>query len=501
MGNSEALIHKGLSAYHEMIGRDEAAIFYPPKRSGGTKRDHDFHDAVLSLCFFAALRQNPPEPSNPMPFYRLPWRIALPFAALVLAGSAALMIWTAWTVRDEDRIRFETLAKTNAAFMERMKLPMSERMARQLSEVLGIGVAFRSGNQFTPSPSTMLSAESLGQFQAVPSDGKHHLVGNWEVVSVKLNAEEDIVLTRPVVSYLNELYHPRALAVVMVFWLLSVVVALLVSRGLVLPLRHLAAKLPDIEKPGAINLPEAMRADEIGDVARAFLRTREALQAERIQREQAEKLAVLGRMTAALAHEIHNPVAAIKMHAQLAAAMDGENTSASIIASEADRIESLVNQWMFLSKPEPPALSELDIGELLTAVLATHAPQLEHAQVQVKLELTPDLQVRADRRRLLQAFSNLIMNAIQAMPMGGRLTVKAQHTASTVEVSFADTGKGFSKEALSRFSEFFYSEKEGGMGIGLSVVSEIIKAHHGGVRIENHAEGGACVTVCLPSFT
>lgn len=432
-----------------------------------------------------------------MPFYRLPWRIALPFAALVLAGSAALMIWTAWTVRNEDRLRFETLAKTNAAFMERMKLPMSERMARQLSEVLGVGVAFRSEGKFTPSPSPMLSADSLALFQKIPGDGKHHVLGTWEVVIVKLNPLEDIVLTRPVVSYWNELYHPRALAAVVAFWLLSVVVALLVSRGLVLPLRHLAAKLPDIEKPGVIELPEAERNDEIGDVARAFLRTREALQTERTEREKAEKLAVLGRMTAALAHEIHNPVAAIKMHAQLAA-MDDANPSASIIASEAERIESLVNQWMFLSKPEPPALSELDLGELLSTVLATHAPQLEHAQVESRLDLASGLGVRADRRRLLQAFSNLIMNAIQAMSVGGNLTVETRRIASNVEVSFADTGKGFSPEALTRSTEFFYSEKEGGMGIGLSVVAEIVKAHRGEVRMENRPEGGACVTVSLP---
>ncbi|CAN5704286.1 hypothetical protein BH11VER1_BH11VER1_12440 [soil metagenome] len=435
-----------------------------------------------------------------MPFYRLPWRIALPFAALVLAGSAALMIWTAWTVRNEDRLRFETLAKTNAAFMERMKLPMSERMARQLGEVLGVGIAFRSGNQFTPSPSPMLSAESLALFQKIPSDGKHHILGNWEVVIVKLNPEEDIVLTRPLVSYWNALYHPRALAAVVAFWLLSVVVALLVSRGLVLPLRHLAARLPDIEKPGVIELPEAERNDEIGDVARAFLRTREALQTERTEREKAEKLAVLGRMTAALAHEIHNPVAAIKMHAQLAA-MDEANTSASIIASEAERIESLVNQWMFLSKPEPPALSELNLGELLSSALATHAPQLEHAQVQAQLDLISGISVRADRRRLLQAFSNLIMNAIQAMSMGGSLAVKARLVASTVEVSFIDSGKGFSPEALNRSTEFFYSEKEGGMGIGLSVVAEIVKAHRGEVRMENQPEGGACVTVSLPAIS
>ncbi|MEI6536374.1 MAG: ATP-binding protein, partial [Verrucomicrobiaceae bacterium] len=262
---------------------------------------------------------------------------------------------------------------------------------------------------------------------------------------------------------------------------------------LVQPLRHLAAKLPEIEKPGSLELAEITRQDEIGDVARAFMRTREALQNEREQREQAEKLAVLGRMAAALAHEIQNPVAAIKMHAQLA--------GADIIENEAARIEALVSQWMFLSKPEPPAMSELDAAQLLHASLASHRAQMDHAHVRAETVMEDGLLIRGDRRRLIQVFSNLIINAVQAMPLGGLLTVSAKSISSEhgTEISFVDSGSGFSERALQHFAEFFYSEKEGGMGIGLSVASEIVKAHGGELSVTNRGKGGACVTVMLPA--
>ena len=351
-----------------------------------------------------------------MPATRLHWRIGLPFAAFVLAGSVLLVTWTWWNIENDERLAFEKLASSNVRFIQHMRLPASERMARQLSEVLGVGVSFRSGGTFTPPLNDGVSAEIAHEFEQLPADSRFHLTGGWESVAVPLENGTALVLTRRHESLPGPFLHPRILIVVGVFWLLAFIVAWLVSRGLVRPLRHLAAKLPDIEKPEPLDLPEASRNDEIGDVARSFIRTREALQKERDQRLSAERLAVLGRMTAALAHEIQNPVSAIKMHAQL---MQNDLESAEIIAGEAGRIEGLVNQWMFLSKPEPPAMSEVDVAALLQAALAAHRSQLEHAHVQATLNVDAKLIVHGDRRRLQQVFSNLIINAIQAMPSGG----------------------------------------------------------------------------------
>ena len=426
---------------------------------------------------------------------RLHWRIGLPFAAFVLAGSVLLVAWTWWSLESEDRAAFEKLAESNAKFIQHMRLPASERMARQLSEVLGVGVSFRTKEGFTPALSSSVADATAQGFASLPADGRFHFTGNYETVAVPLENETDLVLTKRLVIFPKAFFHPRMLIAVGGFWCMALVLAWLVTRGLVRPLRHLAAKLPEIEKPERLDLPEAERKDEIGDVARAFIRTREALQTEREQRLSAERLAVLGRMTAALAHEIQNPVAAIKMHAQL---MQSDTESAGIIANEAGRIEGLVNQWMFLSKPEPPAMSEVDVGQLLKTALAAHRAQLDHAQVRSELSIQDGLVIQGDHRRLAQVFSNLIVNAIQAMPRGGHLTAQAEMAGATVHITFTDTGKGFSNAALAHFAEFFYSEKEGGMGIGLSVANEIVKAHGGTLKAANRVEGGASVTIQLP---
>lgn len=179
-------------------------------------------------------------------------------------------------------------------------------------------------------------------------------LGDFECVAVPIHKGHDLLLLRePRSAYVD----PRVLQVLIAFWLLALLTAWSVVRGLVRPLRHLARQLPRIETPGPLELPEAARQDEIGDLARSFLRTREVLQDERETRQRMEKLAVLGRMTAALAHEIQNPVAAIRMHAQLSRAERHEET-ATIIEHEAARIESLLNQWLFLTRPEPPAMRD-----------------------------------------------------------------------------------------------------------------------------------------------
>ena len=364
--------------------------------------------------------------------------------------------------------------------------------------MLGVSVFFRKDHVLTPEPLWLVS---MYRVPGLPADGKCHVLGTLEAVIVPLESGHELVLVR-----YNFLFRSAAswirpvLPVLGLFWLLALFVAWLVSRSLVRPLQHLASKLPEIEKTEPVDLPEAERKDEIGDVARAFVRTREALQQERADRERAEKLAVLGRMTAALAHEIQNPVAAIKMHAQLWEG-DGASSTAHVIEHEAARIETLVNQWMFLSKPQPPAVSEVDVPALLAEVVKIHQAQLDHAEVSVSLQAERPLHVQGDAKRLTQVFSNLLINAIQAMPRGGQLTIASAPTASGVEVTFTDTGKGFSEEALSRFCEFFFSEKEGGMGIGLSVASEIVKAHGGALHVANRAGGGACVIVTLPSAT
>ena len=423
---------------------------------------------------------------------RLTWRVGLPFVLLVLVATVVLALVTSRLVQAEESRRFARVATRTRHYLDQGSMDTSEALARDLTRVTGHDVFFRRAGQLQPRPPASFVDLPLATHAA---DGEPVRRGGFEFVVTAVPGKRDLVIVRALAAPWRD---PLLLQVLAAFWGVAILTAWSVVRGLVRPLRNLARQLPNIEQPGPLDLPEANRGDEIGDVARAFVRTRRQLHDEQAARERVEKLAVLGRMTAALAHEVQNPVAAIRMHAQLWRAGAGDADAAATIEHEAARIESMLNGWMFLTRPEPPALTDVDVGALLRRVAAMFRAQAEHAAVRVALEAGDGLIAAADGRRLEQVVRNLLTNALQAMAGGGELVIRARRGPAGVIVEFADTGPGFSPAALQRFAEFFFTEKEGGMGIGLSVASEILKAHGGTLRAANR-ERGAVVTLTLPA--
>ena len=446
-------------------------------------------------------------------------RLAAPFLLFVVAGSIGIALWLHAAARRESQTVFATLARTNADFIRNAKLPANERVAESIGRVLSMDVFFRQtawdlspgaggamnvqkSRELVPSPTGPLDAYAALLGELVASQGIVNAGSEFEAIAVPMDKDRSLILVRRVEPAIGFLLKPETLLVLAVFWLFSVGLAWALARGLVRPLRLLAQRLPHIQSDAEL-LPGAERNDEIGQVARAYLATRAQLGVERVRREQAERLALLGRMATGLAHEIHNPLSAIRMHAQLIdSAAPGEQAAAlhdslPVLLGETAKIEGLVNQWMFLARPAPPQTAPADLAELVAGTVRALGPQAAHARVQIVTELPAGLRAQVDARRLSQAIGNIVTNAIQAMPGGGTLTITGWR-GDSVRLVFRDTGAGFSAKALAQHAELFYSEKEGGMGIGLSVTSEILKAHHGALVVGNGPDGGAVVTVQLP---
>lgn len=224
---------------------------------------------------------------------------------------------------------------------------------------------------------------------------------------------------------------------------------------------------------------------------------------ERQRRAQTERLAMLGRVATSLAHDIKNPLASIQLHTQLLTPTSDEDEKAvQLIHDEAGVISGLVNQWLHLANPLPPCLTPLDLASCLAAVLKNLEAQARHAAVNIEDSLSDPLRVMGDSQRLSQALRNLIINAIHAMPLGGRLHITAEKTAGMIHLRFSDSGPGFSDMALSRGTELFYTEKEGGMGLGLNIAASIAQAHGGCLTLQNASpQGGALVTLTIPEAT
>lgn len=372
---------------------------------------------------------------------QLVWRVAWPFLLFVAIGSLAIVLVLQSVYGHQSRQDFVALAEANAEFLKTVRLPATERFTAYLNRVLNLTTYFRlpTGELIPP------AGELTDALHNLPPDHGISGLGNGrEAVAVPAGDAALLILVREVPDARTLLVRPATLGVLAVFWGLSVALAWAVAWWIIRP----------------------------------YLQTLDEL-------ARSERLALLGKMATALAHEIHNPVAAIRLHAELA--------NDPIIVHEAATIESLVNQWMFLARPEPPQRSPVALADLLAQTVAALQPQARHARVQIELRAAPSQTVEADARRLGQVFQNVVLNAIQAMPAGGTLTITARDRV----VEFTDTGAGFSPTALARHAEMFYSEKEGGMGIGLSVATEIIKAHGGRLTVANQPTGGASVRIEL----
>jgi len=215
----------------------------------------------------------------------------------------------------------------------------------------------------------------------------------------------------------------------------------------------------------------------------------------------AERLKTLGEMAAGMAHEVKNPLAAIRSSAQiLSERVTGKEAEfANIVVSEVDRLNRVVNEFLAYARPAPLRREPVLLSGLLDSCLELLAPVIEQAGVNVK-RVYPEgeRKVEVDPNQLRQVFLNLILNAVQAMGQGGELAVSIGPDAGGARVTVADNGPGIEPDKLKRIFEPFFSTKPGGTGLGLPIAQRIVAEHGGRLEIESKPGEGTTVTVALP---
>ncbi len=234
--------------------------------------------------------------------------------------------------------------------------------------------------------------------------------------------------------------------------------------------------------------------------ARVEKRTRE-LRTSQARVIRAEKMAAVGRLAGSVAHEVNNPLQAITLHLQLVSdeiASQSAQEQIDIVQHELDRIAEIVQRLLEFQRPKLALRSRQQIEDLLEEVLALAGKQSQQAGVSIDYHLEDDLRpVMAAGDQVKQVFLNLILNAIEAMPNGGELTIRGYSHDDTVIITFTDTGPGIAPEEMEQLFEPFFSTKHTGSGLGLAVSQEIITAHGGLLEAANHPHYGAVFTVTL----
>lgn len=214
---------------------------------------------------------------------------------------------------------------------------------------------------------------------------------------------------------------------------------------------------------------------------------------------QKEKLAVIGQMATAIAHEIKNPLSSLKGFTQLQQEKDKEDDQYyPIMLNEIDRINAIVTDLLILGKPNTALKSEKKLGEIIQYVLTVIKPHAERQDIQIEMKLNDSPELLCDENQLKQVFINLIKNSMEAMPEGGKVTIQSEKSSDFVVVSIVDEGCGIESDRLDKLGEPFYTTKQNGTGLGIMVTKKIIEEHGGTFRIASTLGKGTTVTITLP---
>jgi len=289
------------------------------------------------------------------------------------------------------------------------------------------------------------------------------------------------------------------------FGLLLAVGAALVMVRTLRPLKVLREHTKQIAGGDYARRTGIASRDEIGDLAREFDAMAAAIEEREHRLIRSERLATVGRMAAHITHEIRNPLASLGLNVELLGDEVGaDNQEArklvTSIGKEVDRLSDITETYLRFVRLPKPKLEREDLGAIATSVLEFAGSELALAGITRTIAIEEGLpDVVADESQLRQALLNLVRNAKEAMPGGGRILLEVGKAADGyVRLVLADSGSGISPENLTNIFEPFFSTKVKGTGLGLALVQQIVGEHGGRIEVDCPPGGGTRFTLLLP---
>ncbi|HKI11311.1 MAG TPA: HAMP domain-containing sensor histidine kinase [Candidatus Acidoferrum sp.] len=338
-------------------------------------------------------------------------------------------------------------------------------------------------------------------FHAMPLTGR-----NGEVLGVLLlgSSRKELVTLR------REILKTAAL-VALAALLIGLLVSWWVSRRITRPVEELAKGARDVASGRWDTHIDVKGSDEIGQLAAAFNDMTKTLASQKEKLVQTERVAAWRELARRLAHELRNPLFPLQItveNLQRARQLGPQqfqevfSEATATLKAELANLNTIVGRFSDFSKMPAPQFTRVNVNEVLRNAVRLFEPQFTAVgkpSIATEFFLSESLpEIDADPDLLHRAFQNLVLNALDAMPAGGTITLKSSDAGESVRIEVADTGKGLTPEECSRLFTPYYTTKQLGTGLGLAIVQSVVSDHHGSIAVSSEEGRGAAFRIDLP---
>ncbi|HYL86987.1 MAG TPA: ATP-binding protein [Candidatus Angelobacter sp.] len=445
------------------------------------KREELPSEMVVSLCSVRT------QPNAPKPFYiiggrRLDKNL---LASLVLPAGMRALIYT----------NLEPSFIPASLLGEKIDADQAERFAPLVEQLQKQPQTLVRTIDWSRDPA---DAET---FHAIPLPGRNNeLLGIFFVGSSR---RELVLLTRQILKI--------AAAVAAGALFIGLLVSFWISARITKPVEELAAGAREVATGRWDTRIEVHGRDEIGQLAGAFNEMTQTLAAQKERLVQTERVAAWRELARRLAHELRNPLFPMQItveNLQKARKLDAKqflevfNESTATLKAELANLNTIVGRFSDFSKMPAPQFVRVNVNEVLRNAVRLFEPQFNAVG---KPTITPELflteplpDIDADPDLLHKAFQNLVLNALDAMPAGGTLTLRTMERDGNVRIEVADTGKGLTPEECSRLFTPYYTTKQQGTGLGLAIIQSVVSDHHGTISVNSDEGHGTTFRIEFP---
>ncbi len=432
-----------------------------------------------------------------------------------LASAIQISVRELTSVGSTDRDRLRSYVSSLHTKGLEVSIASNENLIINSSNPRLIGAALRPSTGDSPATAQL---RDPGGLVTIPAVKLGPLAPETTVYLIPVEVEDHLLGYVQVVANFGDFAQPLAenrlhqVTVALAIFAIGLVFAYILADRYVKPIHAVAAAAQNIPERGLETVPEANRRDEIGLLTRSFNDMVAQLQRAR-EREQElnrlERFTALGQLAGGLAHEIKNPLnfislATDQLRARYATQLNQDRESfvrqLGMMKDELHRLSELVQSFLQYGRPIEIHPASTDVRQLLDGVLALSDSKLRSQGIELAVDrdgLAPILNVDAEKLRT--CFVNVVANAIQAMPDGGKLRIGFQRGEHDLIVMFSDTGAGIEPELVSHVFEPFFTTKREGIGLGLFLSKAIVERHGGTIMISPNPGGpGTTVTFTFP---